>query len=1162
LSESSLPLSDPGTQKRRSTRIVQAVPITVSGVDALGQPFKERTTTVMVNCHGCKYQSKHYVPRNSIVTLEIPRVEPAFPPLIVAGHVVWVQRPRTVRELFQIGLEFETVGNAWGIAFPPEDWVPFTESEAAAAESQPEIEVIVETKPAAVLPGPVTPIPAAPENKIQMSGVVPAPPSIRLPAPAASALNPQIVDETSATQTPRSAPAAASTATVPPAAPGDAKIHVMPLPAAETPDAQIVIARQIAKMVAEAKETLDKTLRRGAQAAVNEEMTVVRQQLDAQMHETVEHAIKSLIERVSEAEAKKVVLQAANKTAAIVEEARLASQASAQRIDANVRESLQHAVSEASAQVTSQTATSKEELRRAAQEAESHAAAQAADRASALVEEARRASETNAQLIEERIRHSGEMVRQSVAEELKQSIHELVERAIAEQQANLPPINVPPTKENASSELAQQHLGDWRRNLDESAQAVRSEMAAQSQAEGEAASRRLRQELEAALAESSRTLSDRLNELSHTAISNAERNIADRSSSLRALIDEVVAGAQSSVFSLGTELAQQRAQTEDVKAGLQEAARTIIEQTRRQMDDVVAAQQEASGRRAEELIAERIHHLEPVLRNSTQTVMENFSIELNQKIAPRLEEVQRAVWEIGNTTRHAEELQRNLREQVYQATEQAAQIQNSIQDRVQQVSDSAVQKAIFDLTNVQQQAAELQGNIRWEIQQAAEQASHIQSSTQERVQTASDLAVTNTVAELAFAGQELLRLQDGVRDESRRASEQVSQIGSTTLERVESAFSEAARKLASEVESAGQLATQLQNNVRDQVDQASARAAEIENSIRAQVRQASEQADEIHKLSLQQIRQTSEQTVQEAIDRIRQETARVPAELEQTCRTTINRLEEELDQKSSDLQHAAYEALLKNSEWYQKKAQTSMNSTMERVIEQSSNTMHEKAAEVSSMLASELDHYGRSYVEHGRAEIEEAGKEMTDRERLRLSETAAIASATFTDRVQHVTQESLRRFQESSREALEKARSDMEFNRESSLTEFQKVLDEKMTEGAEHAGTYLQSQLIPLLESWEEKREAEKQEWMIHLQESSQESIEAYKARLENATNAWLLASAATLGQNSQAVLDHLAKSAEKRMRDTCSQVLAAMGDVLKDRLLGISDSLSAEAKE
>ena len=97
--------ADPGTQKRRSTRIVQAVPITVTGTDALGQPFKERTTTVMVNCHGCKYQSKHYVPKNSMVTLEVPRPE-AGQKRTTQGRVVWVQRPRTVRELFQIGLEF------------------------------------------------------------------------------------------------------------------------------------------------------------------------------------------------------------------------------------------------------------------------------------------------------------------------------------------------------------------------------------------------------------------------------------------------------------------------------------------------------------------------------------------------------------------------------------------------------------------------------------------------------------------------------------------------------------------------------------------------------------------------------------------------------------------------------------------------------------------------------------------------------------------------------------------------------------------------------------------------------------------------------------------------------------------------------------------------
>jgi hypothetical protein len=42
-------------------------------------------------------------------------------------------------------------------------------------------------------------------------------------------------------------------------------------------------------------------------------------------------------------------------------------------------------------------------------------------------------------------------------------------------------------------------------------------------------------------------------------------------------------------------------------------------------------------------------------------------------------------------------------------------------------------------------------------------------------------------------------------------------------------------------------------------------------------------------------------------------------------------------------------------------------------------------------------------------------------------------------------------------------------------------------------------------------------------------------------------------------VLDTLAKSAEKRMRETVSGVLAGMGDTLKDRLLGISSDLDTE---
>src|SRR3981189_2355011 len=114
-------------RKRRSTRIVQAVPLVVTGVDALGRPFVERTSSLIINCHGCRYQSKHYVLKNMWVTMEIPHQESGQPPRTVRGRVAWIQRPRTGRQLFQVALELEVSGNVWGIAFPPQDWTAVPE---------------------------------------------------------------------------------------------------------------------------------------------------------------------------------------------------------------------------------------------------------------------------------------------------------------------------------------------------------------------------------------------------------------------------------------------------------------------------------------------------------------------------------------------------------------------------------------------------------------------------------------------------------------------------------------------------------------------------------------------------------------------------------------------------------------------------------------------------------------------------------------------------------------------------------------------------------------------------------------------------------------------------------------------------------------------------
>ena len=127
--------TQPGAEKRRSTRIIKSIPITVVGDDALGQPFRESTNTVMINCYGCKYQSVHYVPKSTTVTVDVHRSHRQLPPRTIRGKVIWVQRPRSYQDVYHIGVEFEVAGNVWSLAAPPSDWFPFPGDDEEAAQA-------------------------------------------------------------------------------------------------------------------------------------------------------------------------------------------------------------------------------------------------------------------------------------------------------------------------------------------------------------------------------------------------------------------------------------------------------------------------------------------------------------------------------------------------------------------------------------------------------------------------------------------------------------------------------------------------------------------------------------------------------------------------------------------------------------------------------------------------------------------------------------------------------------------------------------------------------------------------------------------------------------------------------------------------------------------
>jgi len=91
----------------------------VRGIDLLGHPFEERTATLALNLHGCRYSSKHHLPRNSWITIELGAAEARRN---VRARVAWIHRPHSIREFFQVAVELEEASNIWGLESAPQGW--------------------------------------------------------------------------------------------------------------------------------------------------------------------------------------------------------------------------------------------------------------------------------------------------------------------------------------------------------------------------------------------------------------------------------------------------------------------------------------------------------------------------------------------------------------------------------------------------------------------------------------------------------------------------------------------------------------------------------------------------------------------------------------------------------------------------------------------------------------------------------------------------------------------------------------------------------------------------------------------------------------------------------------------------------------------------------
>ena len=126
-----------GREVRRTTRVNQAIRLAVAGIDSFRGPYNDEVSTVIVNCHGCKYESKRDVSPNALVTLELKGKGDDSKSISARGHVKWTQRPTEQGGTFQTAIELDEPGNIWGIDSPPSDWLPFCGPRSPDADAKP-----------------------------------------------------------------------------------------------------------------------------------------------------------------------------------------------------------------------------------------------------------------------------------------------------------------------------------------------------------------------------------------------------------------------------------------------------------------------------------------------------------------------------------------------------------------------------------------------------------------------------------------------------------------------------------------------------------------------------------------------------------------------------------------------------------------------------------------------------------------------------------------------------------------------------------------------------------------------------------------------------------------------------------------------------------------
>ena len=323
-------------------------------------------------------------------------------------------------------------------------------------------------------------------------------------------------------------------------------------------------------------------------------------------------------------------------------------------------------------------------------------------------------------------------------------------------------------------------------------------------------------------------------------------------------------------------------------------------------------------------------------------------------------------------------------------------------------------------------------------------------------------------------------------------------------------------------------------------------------------------------LSMQQdrIRTAADEAFAESLSRFRDNLGSAEQLLDEASRGVTARNLAEMEDRLNDLKHQAIQDVFKSSEWYEKKAQTHIQNVTEKAVEQAGSDLREKAGEISSMFTSELDNSSRNFVGHTQSQMEDAVREAFERARALFSEASETTSAAFTDEIQRTGRQELQGFGEELQKSVTEARNELDGARrelsqqvtneqEEFLRRFQAAMNQALETGVAHANAKVEASFSPLLDSWKLITDRHQTELRNVYAKISEQATEQHRTRLENVSNQWMLATISSLDRQSRDVVANISASAEEKLRETCTQVFAGIGETLQERLRQIARSLT-----